>query len=104
MGIRRHWYLGNDMTVTLSGFQNALTGDYLNNATVSCRLLETDGTEVLGSQSLQYVAASNGNYRFTVDKDAVALVDGQFYILEIVASETGIDAQWEVLVQASRRS
>ena len=55
----------NDQAITLSGLQDTITGDYVNDATVTVTL-QIDGVDLGGETwplAMGYVAGSNGNYR-----------------------------------------
>jgi len=97
------WYLSADNVVQLGGFQNAIDSSYLNSATVTCTIKDTSGTAVTGISwpvTLDYVAASNGIYRATIDK-AIVLTYGSIYHVEITAAESGIDGFWRIPIQAT---
>jgi len=96
------WYYGNDTVINLTGFQNAISSSYLNAATVAAVVKDLAGTTVISSQTLDYVAASNGNYRAVVDKADVNLLSvGLTYFVEITAAEGGVDKFWRVPVLMS---
>jgi hypothetical protein len=74
----------NDNVLEILGLRNEITDAYINDATVTVTLTETDGTEIVGQSwplSLPYVAGSNGNYRVTL-KDTLTLTD----IDEVIAT------------------
>lgn len=97
MALQTYIYLGNDTVIEVTGLQNAVDSSYLNAATVTVTINDSAGTEVVSSQALSYVAASNGNYRATLDKALIAsLTIGSRYFAIITAAESGIDAQWRM--------
>ena len=97
-------YIGNDTVIEVTGLQNGIDDSYLNAATVSAVINELDGTEVVSSTTLSYVAASNGNYRGTVDQASISsLSEGTSYYVEITAAESGIDGFWRIPVVADYR-
>ena len=100
-----NWYIGADNVVQLGGFQNAIDSTYLNAATVTCTIKDTSGNEVSGISwpvTLDYVAASDGIYRATIDK-AITLTFGNIYYVEITATESGIDGFWRIPIHARYR-
>lgn len=102
MATYEKWYYGNDTTIDLTGFQDGVSSSYLNAATVTAVVKDLAGTTVISSQTLEYVAASNGNYRAVVDKASVNLLSvGLTYFVEITAAESGIDKFWRVPVLMS---
>ncbi len=79
--------IGCDTLVNLTGHQDTLTGNYINNATVTASVL--DGDTTLFSASLSYVASSNGNYRGTFSAAQTGtLADGNTYVVQWVATST----------------
>ena len=99
------WYINSDNVVQITGFQNAIDSTYLNSATVTCTIKDTAGNEVSGISwpvTLDYVAASNGNYRATIDK-AILLTYSNIYYVEITAAESGIDSFWRIPIHARYR-
>ena len=96
----------NDVVAEIIGLQNAVSLAYFNAATVSVVFNDTSGTEVLSAQTLSYVAASDGNYRVTIDKAAISavLTLGVRYKAVFTASESGVDGEWEADFVYAKRS
>ncbi len=63
-------YIGDDMDVTLTGMQDAISLVYLNTATATYELKR--GTTVIDSGTLDYVAASDGDYLAVIDSAITA--------------------------------
>ena len=89
-------YIGNDHTITLSGLADS-AGDPLLAATVSATLLMRDTLgEVPGETwPLTLSHQQDGEYVGTLDK-AVQISKDIFYLLRVVAAQSGSDAQWDV--------
>lgn len=66
-------YLDNTSTVQLQGLQSVVDDSYINDATVTATLYESDEvTEVTGETwpiTLDYIASSNGNYAGSFSAD-----------------------------------
>lgn len=82
-------YIGVDTVVTYGGMQNPITAAYINDGTVTCRIVDLSGTAVTPTGftwpvTLNYVSASDGIYRGTIDK-SIAISAGLSYFLEITA-------------------
>lgn len=83
--------VGNDQTIRVSGVQDEVSGDYLNDITVQVWIKERDGTDVAGETwpiTLDYIADSNGDYIGNIE-DGVELVAGRRYIVEIRSEAPG---------------
>lgn len=99
-------YIGNDQTIEVTGLIDEVSGSYLNGATVTASVKTLAGANVSGQSmpiALSYVAASNGNYRGTLE-DGLVLTDGTFYVIE-VSADAGSDliALWHKQVPAQYR-
>jgi hypothetical protein len=64
-------YLRNDQIETLSGFKDAETGGYLNEATLTATLLDPELNPVAAFTDVElvYVPASSGNYELLITAD-----------------------------------
>jgi hypothetical protein len=97
-------YVGNDNVITLTGLQNVNTGAYITGATVTGQLKTWAGTNVGTSITLSYVAASDGDYRGTIEED-VSITAGKAYWLYVdVDAGSDLKAHWELPLSAVRRS
>jgi hypothetical protein len=92
-------YKDNDMVVELDGLKNEVSGEYINDATVTFTLKTVAGVTVTGQSfpaAMPYVPASNGLYRATLS-DAVAITKGVRYTVEInVDAGSGLSGKWEI--------
>lgn len=102
-------FVANTNILELIGLQDALTGDYINNATVTLvDLVDEENVSVApfsGSPvTMPYVSGTNGNYRGVLDSE-LPLVGGQCYIAKI-AADGGIDRKgfWEFKFKALKRT
>ncbi len=100
-------FVNNDNFVEVKNLRNAISGTFLNAATVRVTIKNTAGVEVsLPSgesfpKTMDYVAASDGIYRTTFDA-TTGFVAGTKYIATITASEGTLDAEWtiDIIVKA----
>lgn len=71
--------IGSDNTLKVDALRDA-DDDYVNDATVTGQVVDSDDVNVGGSVTLDYVAASNGNYRGVLDSTVAAtLTAGNLY-------------------------
>ena len=93
-------YVGCDNVVEVDELKNELTGSYMNSATVTFDVFDSDGVAVsdAAAVSMSYVAASNGKYQGVLES-AVALVEGNFYtvVVSIVQGNIVDQRRWEAL-------
>lgn len=96
----------NDMLIEIDELRDSADNSYLNAATVTTTLKDSDGVAVTGGAgwpvSMNYVAASNGKYQGVVDND-LALDDGDTGTVEITAVEGTLEAFWELSFTCRRR-
>ena len=103
-------YVGpNDNLLTAVGLQNEVSGAYLNSATVTVTLVDADGTEVAGETwplTMDYVAASDGNYRATLTDTLSALLSsGVDLVAQITANGgAGLNGYWEIPILTATRT
>lgn len=81
--------LNNSVNFEITVTNPLIDPPYVNDATVTVKVLDPDGVEVLPSTVLSYVVGSNGIYRETVDP-IVGLVAGVIYT--VVYDITGSDS------------
>lgn len=105
-------YVDSDNNIMEEGVRNALTNDYINDATVTFTLREYDpsvlntaaeGSEaVVGSMSNQAMSYQNGSYgRYVgVLPDTVDLVPNAQYWIDISIVATGLNKRVRKLVRA----
>jgi len=84
----------NDNLLELTGAVDILDGAYLNEGAVSVSIKDSELNEVAGSPiTLNYISASNGDYRGILDK-AANLIAGDTYIVTTTFTALGIDGEW----------
>jgi hypothetical protein len=88
---------GCDHRITVTGFRNAVTGSYFNAATTKTyTILDATGATIT-SGTLDYTAASSGDYTATVESTAHAsLPVGAYYRVRVVMAQSGFDRTFEV--------
>lgn len=104
------FYLGNDNLIFLGKtdpLTNQKTAAVVSDATVTVRIVDTDGVAVPGITwpvAMPPVAGSPGVYCTTIDK-AIEVEKDTSYIAEITALATGaIDAFWRIPFIARERN
>lgn len=98
-------FVGNDNVLLVEGLLNSLDGSYLNAATVTATVEDTEGVEVTGETwpvAMPYVSGSDGNYRVVLPS-TLGLVAGTTYVAKITANEDTADAYWEFRFKAYTR-
>lgn len=99
-------FVGNTMTVLLSGLQFEGESDYINDAVATVSIFSSNGTGVTGETwplTLVYVASSNGNYEAVLNED-LELAKNRSYVVEVIAEKDGNEGKWrETVVAAERR-
>ena len=74
-----------------------VTSTFQNAATVAVTVEDISGTEVISSQAVAYVAASDGKYQATLDKALFAsFTRGRYYVAKFTAVESGLDREFAV--------
>lgn len=96
--------IGNDHRVSVKDLTD-YDGTVLTAATVEATLLEDDGmTEATGvAWPVTLIHEGAGTYRAIIDK-AVDLIRGDIYILRVVATQGGINAEWDISLKAWYRT
>lgn len=92
-------FSGNDMVVEVRELANEVTGEPINDATVSCTLKDASGATVAGQSwptTLAYVAESDGVYRSSLAY-TISLSANARYSLHIdIDGGAGLRGHWEV--------
>lgn len=100
-------YISNDNVLTLVGLQNSVSAAYLNAATVTVTLVDSEGTDIAGETwpvSMAYVASSDGNYRATLVDTLTGLTDADVVTAKVTADGgAGLNGYWEVPLTAATR-
>jgi|ERR1043166_729188 hypothetical protein len=90
-------WMGNDNLVTLTGLQDEFTGAYINSlgSGVTVKVLNSeDGTLFAGPFTLEYIAASNGNYHGILDSSLPFVKGAAYQIVIHVDDGEGAVAEW----------
>jgi hypothetical protein len=89
-------YQKNDQYIEIDGIASGLDGSYMNTATVTATLVDSDGAVVGGIEEmpLAYVAASDGQYRGQIQETFNPAVGT--YTLIVEADQGGIVGHWEI--------
>ncbi len=96
-------FIGSDLDVAYSGASIASTGAYLNSGTCTWVLKDGAGTTV-GSGTLTYVGASNGNYAGTIESTVTStLEENGLYTLTITFVQTSYNDERDIAMYASYR-
>ena len=61
------FYIGEDLTVSITGLRDSYDDTYLNTATVTAELKDTSGTSLGSAATLSFQAATDGNYKGVID-------------------------------------
>lgn len=100
-------FVANTNLLELQGFKDEVAGTYINDATVTATVLDETEAEVSGVTfpvTLDYVAASKGDYRAVLSED-LALTADKFYTAVITADggtdRTGV---WRFPFRAQHRT
>lgn len=82
---------GNSFVIELQDLKNPVTGLFVDDATVTAVVTDSDGVNVAGvwPVTLDFVVGSNGLYRATIDP-IVGLIIGNTYITKINAVGTDL--------------
>lgn len=100
-------YTTNDTVIEVKGLKNEVTGAFLNAATVTATLVDSDGDQVAGEtwpKSLEYVYGSDGIYRATLPY-TMGLTSGGRYTAQIsVNGGSGLRASFALPCVARGRA
>jgi hypothetical protein len=100
-------FLANDNLLQLNGLKDVATGDYMDSATVTVTLKDSNGSEVVGqtwpTTLIFVVGSTTGQYRCTLN-DELVLTTGDAYTAEITADGgPGLRGHWHLAVEARTR-
>ena len=94
--------IGNTNDVFLIGLVHSKTGEIINDAVVTMRVLDTQGEEVPGTvwpQPIVYMQGTDGDYAGVIKSDLIQ--DPDKYYVEVTVEEPGGSiAKWTRLVAA----
>lgn len=101
-------YVDNDNVLQLDALTDAVTGSYINDATVTVTVrvgessTDTAVSGITWPVTLAYVAASNGKYQAVIDK-AIVIVEPTKYYAHITATSGTTDGKWVIQLLARLR-
>ena len=98
--------IANDQVIDVIGLQDAVTGQYLNEKTVVVTITDKNGNQVAGQSwptTLEYVPASNGDYRGNLSNDMVLVRTRQYFVTIDADAGGGLVANWRWPVDAQYR-
>lgn len=83
-------FIGTDNLVQIDELENESSGSYINDATATMTLYDSDFTAVTDAEglALSYVSGSNGKYEGTLP-DTLVLTPGDIYFLDITVTASG---------------
>ncbi|GMQ79404.1 MAG: hypothetical protein BMS9Abin02_1992 [Anaerolineae bacterium] len=100
------WLKDNDMVIELASVTDKITGQLIDDATITATLKDSVGADVGGiawPQTIDFTGTS-GLYQKTIDK-SVVIVDGDGYTLIVdLSTPGGTDAHWEIPVGGDLRT
>lgn len=99
-------YVLNDNLIEVDKLQDASDDLYINDATVTVTLKDSDGTNVTGQSwplTLDYVADSDGKYQGTLES-ALSLTVKEHYYAHVDAVKGTLVAHWEKQLKALTRT
>lgn len=99
------YYYKNDMIIEVNGLKNAISGAYVNDATVTVTMVDSAGSSVVGETwplSVGYVGGTDGIYRATL-QDSLTLTVGNLYTAKVTAVGGGYQAYWETPLMVTYR-
>jgi hypothetical protein len=95
------FYRMNDQYVEITGLKDTITDAFVNTATVTATLYNRNGVamENFTDISLDYLAASNGNYRGFISEAFNAAVGSDYtLVLEVVSGSNNLRAEYDAEV------
>ena len=80
-------YHGCDVLIEWDAMKNVYDDTFVNDATVTFTVKDSDGTAVAGAENvvMYYVGNSNGKYNGVL-QSSVSLIDGATYYVEVTAT------------------
>lgn len=97
-------YISNDNDIVVEGLCLASDGSFVNDATLTVTLKDSNNANVTDAVDLNvtYVSASNGNYRGTIPA-AVSLTESAEYTAIVSASNYGFSVDLPVTAERRRQ-
>ncbi len=95
------FYRMNDQYVEITGLKDTITDTFVNSATVTATLFNRNGVamENFTDISLDYVSASDGDYRgFISEAFNAAVGDDYTLVVEVVSGSNNLRAEYDAEV------
>jgi len=95
------WWIDSDNVVQITGLKDVVTGNYINDATITATMADKNGNAVsgVGTITFTYTSGSNGDYCGEVPA-AAGLTDGEQYTLTI----TAVGGGFQLVLKVTRRA
>lgn len=97
-------YIDNSNVIQIRGLRNAVTGNYVNNATASFTVFR-NGSAISGGSAIAmtYIGGSNGNY-FGVLPETADLSNAVHQVVITVDGGVNADSVWTITVRPTVRN
>jgi len=95
----------NDNVLQLTGLKNGIDAQFINDATVTATLNDTDGTEISGMTwpaTMTYVSGSEGTYQLLLDS-TLNLQKNTLYTVHVHVISGGLTGHWTQHIRAASR-
>lgn len=92
-------FVGNDMVVEVRGLEDEITGENIDDASVTCTLIDAEGDQVSGQSwpmTMANVAGSAGAYRGTLPRTIGIALAGRYTLRIDVDAGPGLRGRWEI--------
>ncbi|MCP4984583.1 MAG: hypothetical protein GY928_00565 [Colwellia sp.] len=89
----------NSVTVQII-LSNALLDEYVNDATVTCKIKNDTGDEIKSSFSLPYISSSEGIYRVTLAPVTGLVLDNIYTVIIDAVGADSLIGHWETRIRA----
>lgn len=93
-------YIDNDVILELKGLTDQNDGSFLNNKTVTARVIDESDVEVVTPQAIAYVAASNGDYKGVVNESEFDSIDTKLNLTYDLEWKTSTEPNFKLYSKA----
>jgi hypothetical protein len=100
-------FVANTNVLDLTGLRNEITDAYINDATVTVTVKDSDGAEVAGQVwplTMSYVAASDGNYRAFLSAQLPFVAKAKYTAFIEANGGANLVGHWEFHFKPTARS
>ena len=95
--------IGSDNLVRLDSLTNTSSAAYINGATVSFVLVDSNGNTVVSTTPMSFVSGSNGRYEGTIPHSTTLTLNAK-YAIQITATSSGLTLYRQLSCIAKYRS